>query len=381
MKKREKKVVLIAPTYNEAENVEKFIKVVFNSFPVKKNWNFHILIVDGNSPDNTADIVRKMIPDFPNLHLILEKEKTGLGTAYLKGMDYAFDQMRASYVFQFDADLQHDPLKIRDFITLLSKGNDIVIGTRYRKGGGIPEEWTFVRKFLSRGGNLFTRIVFMQKNITDWTSGYSAISKKLFKDIRNELSVERGYNFQISLKKSAVNKGYIPVEIPYVFKERDYGTSKLGPEYLFRALYYVVTTRLKDIMSSYFFRVAIVGSIGASIQTLSFYVFYSILEISHLASLLLSIELAIVNNFTLNNNFSFKNHKIGAEKGLIKNFLKFNLLSCGSITVQFLVNSLGVFVLGKSDIVVYSLVIIGIILGLITNYYFYTRLIWKIRKK
>lgn len=380
MQKKMKKYVLITPTYNEVENIEKTIHIVLNSFPKDPKKEFHILVVDGNSPDGTADVVRKLIKIHTNVHLLMEKEKKGLGAAYLQAMSYCFDEMSADYVFMFDADLSHDPNKIKDMVSLSDGGKDYIIGTRYTEGGGIPKEWAFYRKLLSKGGNLFARLVFMRMDVTDWTSGYALFSKKVFNKIKDKAVLEKGYTFIISLKKSALNEGFNIVEVPYHFKDREKGVSKIGPEYLIRALIFVVTTRIKEIMGSSFFKVCLVGGVGTLVQLTFFGLFFTYLGFNNYISLFLSVEFAIISNYILNNNFSFRASKIsGSIVNSLSAFGKFNLISGGSLLIQTLTQYIGTTFFGSDPINVYTFVIVGIVLGLVSNFYFYKTLVWKIK--
>ncbi len=379
--KQKRKLVVITPTYNEVDNIEKTINVLFNSFPSNPNWDFHVLVVDSNSPDGTADKVRELIPKFPKLHLLLEHKKNGLGSAYKYAMDYAFNVMNADYIMQFDADLSHDASKIPVFISKLEKGEKYVIGSRYANGGGIPNEWAFYRKILSKGGNLFVKLLFFPSKVSDWTSGYSVISKDVYTKIANKLSLERGYNFMISSKISALSLGYNIEEVPYTFKDRVRGKSKLGAEYFFRALYFVVYTRLATFLKSSFFKVALVGAVGFLVQTVFFYIFYELLNVFSALSQAISAEIAILSNFILNNNFSFKKQKITGKKNLVYKFFNFNFVSLGSVIIQFLTQLIGNYFFGQERIIVYTFYVVGVLLGLISNFYLYKKFIWKHKKR
>jgi len=338
------------------------------------------LVIDGNSPDATSGVVRKLIKIHSNVHLLMEKEKRGLGAAYLQAMSYCFDEMGGDYVIQFDADLSHDPVIIKSMVALTDSKAEFVTGTRYKKGGSIPSEWAFHRKLISIGGNLLTRLVFYPTNVSDWTSGYSLISKKVFKTVYNKVSLEKGYNFQISLKKSALNNGFKIEEVPYHFKDREMGDSKLGPEYMFRAFYFILRTRASEILKSPFFKVCLVGGIGTLVQLSAFALMFSYLGFNNYVSLVLSVELAIISNYILNNNFSFKSNKIeGSKAASLFSFAKFNLISCGSLGIQALSQYIGSVFFGFSDITVYTFLIVGILLGLVSNFYFYKTLVWKVK--
>ncbi|NCO12512.1 glycosyltransferase, partial [Candidatus Pacearchaeota archaeon] len=143
------KAVVIVPTFNERENIQKLIPLLLEVFKQIKNWEMSILVVDDTSPDKTYEVVEKITKENKAVKLLLNAKKEGLGGAYLKGMDYAFGELGASVIFQFDADLSHDHLKIPQFMQEIDEGADLVLGSRYVKGGGIPANWGLHRKFLS----------------------------------------------------------------------------------------------------------------------------------------------------------------------------------------------------------------------------------------
>ncbi|HBO10464.1 TPA: glycosyltransferase family 2 protein, partial [Candidatus Collierbacteria bacterium] len=168
------KVVIIIPTYNEAGNVKAVTQALHKIFKQLKSYSCQILFVDDNSPDGTSKIVSSLARRHPFVHLLLNKRKGGLGHAYKKGMLYALDRMKADIIFEFDADLSHDPTKIPAMLVKLEQGADLVLGSRYIPGGSIPEHWGFHRKFLSVGGNLFIQFIMLNRAIRDWTTGYRA---------------------------------------------------------------------------------------------------------------------------------------------------------------------------------------------------------------
>ena len=159
------KVVVIIPTYNEKENIGRMIDVLEEDiFPKIKNNQMEILVVDDKSPDGTAEIVREKMKKFKNIILDLGN-KQGLGAAYKRGMKYAMEKMKADAVIEFDADFQHDPKYIIDLVQKFDEGYDYVIGSRFVKGGSYPKQWDFYRKFLTKYGGLFSRIVLFFPNI------------------------------------------------------------------------------------------------------------------------------------------------------------------------------------------------------------------------
>ena len=174
------KIVAVVPTVNEEENIETSINLILKAFKKSNVKDYNILVVDSASTDKTREVVRKQITKNKNkVFLLKENKKSGLGSAYIKGMTYAFNKLNASHILQFDADYSHDATKIPTMVNL-AKNNDLVIGTRYKKGGGIPKNWKFHRKLLSVAGNLFVRVCFLSTTITDWTGGFKIISKDIF---------------------------------------------------------------------------------------------------------------------------------------------------------------------------------------------------------
>lgn len=376
-----KRFVLITPTYNEALNIEKCIRTVFNSFPKNPEYDFHVLVVDGSSPDGTANVVRKLIPEIPKLHLLVEKTKSGLGSAYLKGMKVAFYELNATHVFQFDADLSHDASKLKDFVAKIAEGYDLVLGTRYKAGGGIPANWGLHRKLLSKFGNLFVSLLFFPNTqISDWTGGYKCFNKKVYERVKDEISLQKGYTTMISFNKSAIDAKFKIAEVPFTFKERTQGKSKLGLDYFFNALYFVIKTRISDFFNNRFLKVCFVGAIGALIQT-SLYLLLRKLNLAVFFSQNISIEFAVLSNFLINNFFSFRDRKISGGLGIyLKKFVVFNALSFGSILIQNIVMTLGLATFSSVNHVEIVLLILGILLGLIFNFTFYSKIIWRKKK-
>src|SRR5579859_6306258 len=164
-----KKAVIIIPTYNERENIQRVVPKLISIFKKVSGWNMNILVVDDSSPDGTADVVRELQEKNRQLFLLVNKKKAGLGVAYLKGMEKVFGDMKADVAFEFDADLSHDPECIPAFLEKLDAGYDMVLGSRYIPGGSIPQNWGLHRKFLSVVGNILIQIILTDFHIKDWT--------------------------------------------------------------------------------------------------------------------------------------------------------------------------------------------------------------------
>ncbi len=390
------KAVVIIPTYNERENIQKVIPLVLEVFKKVKNWDMSILVVDDTSPDKTYEVVEEIVKKENKVKLLLNSQKEGLGGAYLKGMDYAFDKLGAEVVFQFDADLSHDHRKIPQFMKEIDAGADLVLGSRYIKGGGIPANWGLHRKFLSVVGNIVIATVLTNFSIRDWTTGFRAVRKKVFKKVRSLVSDARfmGYTYQIGFLNSALREGFKVKEVPFVFVDRTIGKSKLGAEYMKNTLIYIFKLRLDDLFNNRIFKFAFVGGIGTLVQLTSLAIFRFLLPdfqlsilTNFLASTLLSIELAIVSNFIFNNLWTFADRKIKTSQIPAK-FIQFNLASMGSILIQLIVNSLGENIIGLKNLFVLPIInmnidtglifaVTGILIGLFWNFFAYSKFIWK----
>jgi dolichol-phosphate mannosyltransferase len=375
---KQTRYILILPTYNEAKNIKSALNAVFANIPKSKKYYFGVLVADDTSPDGTGNIVRGLIKKNKDINLVSLKDKAGLGPAYYNAMKYAFGELKADYVFEFDADLSHDPTKLKDFINKIDDGYDFIVGTRYRGGGSIPNDWGIYRKILSKWGNMFIRVLFLNNAISDWTGGFKLLPKDLFYAVGKKPFMKKGYAFQIAVNKKALDLGYRVAEVPFDFKDRQKGKSKLSAYFTFYTLWYVVLTRFQDFMKSSFFKVCLVGAVGAIIQISTYPLFRNFMPVSIAHNL--SILLAIISNFTLNNVFSFKDRQIDGFINLLRKFFSFLLVSMGSVVIQNIVMHLGLRVFNDTTKTENILNVLGIIVGLVFNYTFYVKLIWKKKK-
>lgn len=223
------KALIIIPTYNESENIKEMLKTVYE---VKED--IHILIVDDNSPDKTYEIVEDLmnIRYKGKLFLIKRAGKLGLGSAYIEGFKWALKR-GYDYIFEMDADFSHNPKYIPNFLEELKK-YDLVLGSRYVKGGGV-KNWGMLRKIISRGGSLYSRII-LSLPINDLTGGYKAFRKEVLAGIDLDQVKSNGYSFQIELTYRAYLKGFSIKEIPIVFEDRTLGKSKMSGKIFWEAV-------------------------------------------------------------------------------------------------------------------------------------------------
>lgn len=371
------KSTIIIPTYNEKDNIENLINHLETKiFPkIDKKFDMYILVVDDSSPDGTSDEVKKLQKKYKNLYLLINPNKSGLGGAYLKGMKQAVDNLKADILFEMDADFSHDPKLIPQFLEEIDKGSDLVLGSRYIKGGSIPKDWGFHRKLLSLLGNTFIRIVITHFAIHDWTTGYRAIKTEVFQKLRNTMNKKEfsGYTWQISFLHKTIRNGFKVSEIPLKFIDRKYGISKLGAEYIKNNLIYIIAIRVQELKQ--IIKFGIVGTIGFIINFSALELFHKAFHISPDNAAAMGAELAIISNFTLNNIWTFKDRKISKFKQIFTKFLQFNLASLGSVLIQKIGVWTGIQLFGEKLYILYFMASVGI--SLILNFFIYTKVIWK----
>ncbi len=236
--------LVIIPTYKERENVEAIIKAI-SSLSIA----FDILIIDDNSPDGTASIVKSLQSDFKNLHLIEREGKMGLGTAYIAGFSWALNN-NYDFIFEMDADFSHDP---RDLVRLYKAchydGADVAIGSRYISGVNVVN-WPLSRVLMSYIASIYVRLVTGMK-IKDTTAGFICYKKEVLENIKPEHIKSRGYGFQIEMKYIAWKLGYKIVEVPIIFTDRKFGSSKMSGGIFSEALWGVLRMRLRSWFVKY----------------------------------------------------------------------------------------------------------------------------------
>lgn len=222
--------LVIIPTYNEKENIEKIIRKVI-SLP----GDYHILIVDDGSPDGTADIVKKLMTEFSGrVHILERKGKLGLGTAYIAGFKWALERTY-EYIFEMDADFSHDPEDLNRLYEACSTTADVVVGSRYTKGGKVVN-WPFSRIFISKGGALYTKMITWMP-VDDPTAGFICYKRAVLSKIPLDKVHFVGYAFQIEMKYRAWKLGFKIGEVPITFRDRKEGVSKMSGGIIKEAMY------------------------------------------------------------------------------------------------------------------------------------------------
>ncbi|MCH2650637.1 MAG: polyprenol monophosphomannose synthase [Candidatus Marinimicrobia bacterium] len=229
------KTLVISPTYNERKNIQSLVEQVLGP-----NLDYHLLVVDDNSPDKTAEKVKELQQLYPNLHLEERPGKAGLGTAYLFGFQWALDRHFEAIV-QMDADLSHDPKDVPRLVAELEK-HDLVIGSRYVEGVSVVN-WPIRRLILSYGANLYSRIITGMP-INDATGGFKAWRGSLLDTIRLEKVRSQGYSFQIEMNFRAWRLEASIKEETIIFVDRTIGESKMSKSIMYEAIWMVWRLRI-----------------------------------------------------------------------------------------------------------------------------------------
>ena len=235
----DRKIVII-PTYNEKENIERIIRKVFSL-----DGGYEILIIDDGSPDGTAAIVKSLQKEFPDrLNLIERAGKLGLGTAYIIGFKWALSQ-GYDYIFEMDADFSHDPDDLPRLLEACKDGEGVAIGSRYCDGISVVN-WPIGRIIMSYYASVYVRTVLRMK-VFDCTAGYKCYSRRVLEAIDLDKVEMKGYGFQIEMKYTAWKLGFPIREVPVIFVNRKAGSSKMSGSIFGEAFWGVIKLRFRKI--------------------------------------------------------------------------------------------------------------------------------------
>jgi dolichol-phosphate mannosyltransferase len=230
----------VLPTYNEAPNLEPFVRAVLPELAAAAS-EYHVLVVDDSSPDGTGEIADRLAGEFPELEVLHRRAKEGLGRAYLAGFAYALDA-GADFILEMDSDFSHDP---KDLPRLLEAANDadLVLGSRYVEGGAVTD-WGLTRRLVSRGGSAYARHV-LGIPVRDLTGGFKCFRREVLETLDLGSIHTGGYGFQIELTYCAIQAGFRVVEVPIVFRDRQAGVSKMSARIAVEAVWKVPALRMR----------------------------------------------------------------------------------------------------------------------------------------
>ncbi|MDR2795589.1 MAG: glycosyltransferase family 2 protein [Spirochaetaceae bacterium] len=338
------KLLIAIPTYNEAENIERFIKAVFDSLqtagPVDGNVNrageAAVIVIDDNSPDGTADIVEKLVPQYPGrLHLLKRPGKLGLGTAYLAAFDWGLS-LGYDVFLEMDADFSHNPSYIPAMLKEIET-HDVVIGSR-NVSGGCVEGWSALRTFISKGGSLYARLV-LGCDIKDLTGGFNMWTKAALERINLSGIISKGYSFQVEMKFRAYSAGCRIKEIPIIFVDRKMGKSKMSKKIFVEAL--LNMWKIKKIIGAdsgidQFIKFVVTGALGTVTNLLIFFLCADIFNLHEIPVSIFCFLIAASQNYVINHRWSFRQNT-AREALSFKKWLEFTGASLLGLTVNIVV--------------------------------------------
>lgn len=395
------RLVVVIPTYNEKENIEDITRKILSQGKKLGDIDLHVLVSDSHSPDQTGEIVKKMAKTNPRVHYIDVKER-GLGIGLVKGHRFAIDKLKADILAQMDGDLSHDPSTLPQMTDQIKKGYDLVVGSRLMKGGKNLLGWH--RRMFTRGSALYCRISWGTFGLTEYTNSYRVFTKKLFEkiDFKKVPWRSKTYIIQPAFLYAAIAAGAKIKEVPITFEDRKKGYSKAKiVSYTLDVLKYGIKVRIEK--SKTIAKFLLVGGLGylinsaalgilnrgeiygyklfnepllSSISTFETATKIGFLSLDRLLiSSVISIELSIISNFMLHENWTF-NQRSHSGSQLVR-FLKFNFTSIGSPIIQLISILTFANVLKLHEQIGLAF---GVVIGLFFNYFANMFWIWKPRK-
>jgi dolichol-phosphate mannosyltransferase len=401
-----KTAAVVIPTYDEAPTIASMIGHLFeHTLPSIPEWSVHVVIVDGNSPDGTAEQVRALQREFKGLHLIVEQQKEGIGAAYFKGFKYAVEQLAADVFIEFDGDFQHPPEMIPTMLRRIDAGADLVLGSRRMSGGSYPSGWGFRRLFLSRVGGFVARFLLFFPTraffrVSDPTTGLKATRVAGFYDRMDFASFHtHGFGYKLEMLYRLLHLGARVAEVPLQFGLRLAGDSKITPQTpadIFKTVFHL---RWHDEITRRFLRFAVVGFSGFLVNALTLELFAHAAFTDWIArhftglsestalgfvaqksawSAAFAAECAIASNYIWSNFWTFSGYRARRLSQFIVNFLKFNLTSSGAILLQFGCIGLAIDLIADTTLVRQTALIFTIAFVVIPyNWLMYNRVIWR----
>jgi dolichol-phosphate mannosyltransferase len=235
------RAVVCLPTYNERDNVEPLVRALGEVLDTARD---RVLVIDDGSPDGTGELADRLAAELPWVGVLHRTAKEGIGRAYLAGFAQAL-ATDADLVLEMDCDFSHDPADVPRLIAACENGADLVLGSRWVDGGG-TENWGLVRRFVSRGGSLYARLV-LGVGIRDLTGGFKCFRRQVLETIDLDAIAARGYGFQIEGTYRALRAGFRVVEIPITFVDRRVGESKMSGAIVLEAMRQVPVLRWKAL--------------------------------------------------------------------------------------------------------------------------------------
>lgn len=336
----------------------------------------NLLVVDNHSTDGTDKVVEEASRKYKNIHLI-HQDKPGLGWAYVKGMKYAVDELKADAILEMDGDFQHPPRFVKPMVDAFLSGADYCIGSRYIKGGSVPSEWAASRKAVSFFGNLYIRLVLLNFKIHDLTTGFRLTRVKgvLDKIDLEHLRELNRFAYKVDLLYQSLKLSKKTVEVPLEFASRTKEKSKFNWKEMVSTFKVATILGIQDKIR--FIKFGIVGFTGFIVN----YIGLEILKrfgLSTYIATLLATEAAIISNFIFNNIWTFKDKVITKISDIIPQFIKFNFSSLFAVIVQPLIVSGASNLFGDTSIIHFVALVFALVVVIIPyNYVVYNLFIWR----
>ena len=364
------------PAWNEVENIKSMVEVLTQDEFPKIGADMQLLIVDNHSTDGTAEAAEDASKKYNNVHIIQQKN-SGLGWAYVSGMQYAIDELKADAILEMDADFQHPPGFVKPMVEAYLSGAEYVIGSRYIEGGSVPKEWAASRKAISFFGNLFIRTVLLNFKIHDLTTGFrlSKVRGVLDKIELVKLRDLDKFAYKVDLLYQSLKNSKKTVEVPLEFASRTKDKSKFNWKEMVATFKLAIILGIKD--KQRFIKFGVVGFTGFLVNYLGLE-FLKRMGLTTYWATLFATEMSIISNFILNNIWTFKDKTITSVKDVIMQFAKFNLSSLFAVIVQPLVVNGATTLFGDTSLIRLAGLLFALFLVVVPyNYIVYNLFIWR----
>ena len=352
---------IIIPTYNERDNIKTLVEQLHKALTGQK---YEILFIDDNSRDGTAEAASAMAPTYP-VRVIVRTNERGLASAVVHG----FNNSSSNIIAVMDADLQHPPRVIADLLKSIESGADVAIGSRYVKGGGC-EGWSLTRRIISKGAIFLSHLLLPRtRGINDPMSGLFMLRRPVI-----EGADLKPTGYKILLEILIAGRFDRVAEVPYGFKVREKGESKLSSKTQIDYLKHLYSLMKRSGELTRFVKFALVGGTGVLVNLGTYWLLTRLAHLNQFAALALSFEASVISNFLLNNFFTFADRRVSRALPFLVQLMKFNIISLGGLGIQ--EGCLWVLhtAAGLHDI---AAVIIGIVLATLWNYLLNSWWTWK----
>lgn len=381
-----KKVVIVAPTFNEEENIAGFLEAVLAERENLPDWDLEVVVSDSHSTDKTGEIVKRVQSKSKKVHY-LDVKLRGLGLGLSKGLDYAAKELSADVLVTMEADLSNDPKQLPSFLAKIGSA-ELVVGSRYTAGGKIVN-WSWWRKALSRGANLLLMFLAVTFKIHEFTNLYRAFTKETWLRLRPCIEARSGWLFVPAFIFEALAADVKTVEQPIVYFDRFGGRSKMRTlSYTKNLLLYAIRFRLEKSASVVKF--AVVGTIGFVVNTVVLVAGVALGLRPSIAGPI-GAELAILQGFVLNNFWTFSEDRLKSWAQVPAKFIQYNVIAFGSVVIQFAFLRSGEWIFGlerfKGPMIALPIIqfytwymffyMWGVGVGMVWNYIMYRTVVWR----